>query len=194
MPALDCGSPQNRGGGLLPRAKREHANPIRRGTRNISRTDAGRSLNAGVAGRTRTPDGRWRRSRMQTVVRKASERPGQTSAGNKSRLPRLEPAGFAVALDRCQISLGGLFHLLRRHTIFFKRRNRPDEKAPDCFLHRRRGIFESPGLHLRVHNAAQWFGKGDVLLAAHGMMVTQRTEESTAKRWGPKPRFSVRPG
>ena len=106
-----------------------------------------------------------------------SEKPGQILAGYKSRIPRLEPTRLAVALDRREVALGGLFHFLSRDPILLERGNRPDEKTPDGFLNSRRGILEAPGLDLRVQKADQRFGKRDVL-AAHGFTMAQRAEES----------------
>ena len=52
-------------------------------------------------------------------VRERKDR--QILAGFKSRLPGFEPTGFAVALDRREIALGGLFHFIGGDPIFLKR-------------------------------------------------------------------------
>ena len=129
------------------------------------------------ADQTRIPAGGRRSSPQLFVVVSVSEKPGQILAGYKSRFPGLEPARFAVALDRRQVTPARLIHFLRRDPIFLERRNRPYEKTPDRLLNSRRGILEPPSLNLRVQKTDQRFRKRDVL-AAHGFSIAERTEES----------------
>ena len=83
------------------------------------------------------------------------------TGAQKSRLPRLQFAGFSLAPNLAQNAAVRAVNLRRRHAVFFKGRRMADEIIPGGVLNRGGNILVSSRCDLRADHVAEGFAQCD---------------------------------